>query len=129
MMDVSDGLLLDAMRMAEASRCAISIDLEKLPLSEAFIAGRGQQFAARLFAATGGDDYALLAALPADLDPVRLSLPSGTRVTRVGSLAAGKASLSLTYAGEPVDLPERLGFEHQADDHRGRSAPPMADRS
>ena len=129
MMDVSDGLLLDATRMAEASRCAIAIELEQLPLSRAFVAERGQGRAARLFAATGGDDYALLAALPPDLDPVTLSLPSGTRVSRVGSLAAGKASLSLTYAGEPVDLPERLGFEHQADDHRGRSAPPMADRS
>lgn len=129
MMDVSDGLLLDARRMAEASRCSISIELEKLPLSEAFIAGRGQEFAARMFAATGGDDYALLAALPADLDPVRLSLPSGTRVTRVGSLAEGKASLSLTHAGEPVELPQRLGFEHQANRHRERSAPPVADRS
>lgn len=129
MMDVSDGLLLDATRMAEASRCAIAIELEQLPLSRAFVAERGQGRAARLFAATGGDDYALLAALPPDLDPVTLSLPSGTRVSRVGSLAAGKASLSLTYAGEPVDLPERLGFEHQADDHRGRSAPPMANRS
>ena len=129
MMDVSDGLLLDARRMAQASRCSITIELEKLPLSEAFIAGRGEELAARMFAATGGDDYALLAALPADLDPVRLSLPSGTRVTRVGSLAAGKASLSLTRAGEPVELPLRLGFEHQANRHRERSAPPVADRS
>jgi thiamine-monophosphate kinase len=129
MMDISDGLLLDASRMAEASRCIITIDLDQLPLSRAFVAERGQDLPARLFAATGGDDYALLAALPAGFDPVRLSLPSGTRVTRVGSLAAGKASLSLTYAGEPVELPQRLGFEHQADDHRGRSAPPMVDRA
>ena len=129
MMDVSDGLLLDARRMAQASRCSITIELEKLPLSEAFIAGRGEELAARMFAATGGDDYVLLAALPADLDPVRLSLPSGTRVTRIGSLAAGKASLSLTRAGEPVELPPRLGFEHQANRHRERSAPPVADRS
>ena len=129
MMDVSDGLLLDARWMAQASRCSITIELEKLPLSEAFIAGRGEELAARMFAATGGDDYALLAALPADLDPVRLSLPSGTRVTRIGSLAAGKASLSLTRAGEPVELPPRLGFEHQANRHRERSAPPVADRS
>src|SRR4051812_14972089 len=33
MMDVSDGLLLDALRMAEASRCAAVIDLDRLPLS------------------------------------------------------------------------------------------------
>ena len=129
MMDVSDGLLIDARRMAEASRCSIAIELDALPLSSAFVAERGQDLAARLFAATGGDDYALLAALPAELDPETLSLPSGTKISRIGSLAAGGASLSLTYAGEPVALPERLGFEHQSPDHRKPPAPPVADRA
>jgi thiamine-monophosphate kinase len=128
MMDISDGLLIDALRMAEASDCAMVIDLDRLSLSSAFVAERGQGLRARLFAATGGDDYALLAALPADVEPVTLSLPKRTRIERIGSLVAGKASLSLTYAGEPVELPERLGFEHQGTDHRGLSAPPMADR-
>ena len=126
MMDVSDGLLLDAQRLADASRCRIAIELDALPLSSAFVAERGQDRAARLFAATGGDDYALLAALPPELDPATLSLPSGTRVTRIGSLAAGKVSLSLTYDGEPLELPERLGFEHHIGHHRERSAPPVA---
>ena len=128
MMDISDGLLIDALRMAEASDCAMVIDLDRLSLSSAFVAERGQGLRARLFAATGGDDYALLAALPADVEPVTLSLPKRTRIERIGSLVAGKASLSLTYAGEPVELPERLGFEHQGTDHRGLFAPPMADR-
>src|SRR4051812_37334130 len=128
-MDVSDGLLLDSKRMAEASRCSVVIELDQLPLSSAFVAELGQDLASRLFAATGGDDYALLAALPPGFDPVRLSLPSGTRVTRVGSLAEGKSSLSLTYAGEPVELPERLGFEHHIGHHRGRPAPPVVDRA
>ena len=132
MMDVSDGLLLDALRMAEASSGAISIALDELPLSSAFVGERGQDFAARLFAATGGDDYALLAALPPALDPSTLSLPRGTRVTRIGSLTSAGPRLSLTFGGEPVDLPERLGFEHEAaersPDHRGISAPPVADR-
>jgi len=128
MMDVSDGLLLDARRMAEASRCAIAIELDQLPLSSAFVAERGQDLVARLFAATGGDDYALLAALPPDLDPSTLSLPNKTRISRIGSLAAGEVSLSLTHSGEPVALPERLGFEHEGDDHRGFPAPPVAHR-
>lgn len=128
MMDVSDGLLLDGKRMAEASRCAMVINLDQLPLSRAFVAERGQGVASRLFAATGGDDYALLAALPPELDPATLSLPSRTRISRIGSLAAGEASLSLTQAGEPVELPERLGFEHESPDERGLSAPPAGDR-
>jgi len=128
MMDVSDGLLLDARRMAQASGCTATIDLAELPLSSAFVAERGSDLKSRLFAATGGDDYALLAALPAGLDPATLSLPQGTRITRIGTLAAGEAPLSLTSGGDPVELPERLGFEHQGDDRRETSAPPMADR-
>ena len=132
MMDVSDGLLLDAQRMAEASGSSISIALDQLPLSSAFVGERGQDLSARLFAATGGDDYALLAAFPPELDPSTLSLPTGTRVTRIGSLTSDGPSLSLTFGGQPVDLPERLGFEHaafeRAPDDRGISAPPMADR-
>ena len=128
MMDVSDGLLLDGRRMADASGCAMVIELDQLPISAAFVAERGASIAARLFAATAGDDYALLAALPPDLDPARLSLPQGTKITRIGTLSAGEASLSLTSGGERVELPERLGFEHQGDDRSGRVPPPMGDR-
>jgi thiamine-monophosphate kinase len=128
MMDVSDGLLLDAKRMAEASDCTITIDLDVLPLSSAFVAERGHDRAARLFAATGGDDYALLAALPPDLDPETLSLPSRTRVTRIGALAAGEPTIALTHAGKPAKLPETLGFEHEGSEDSGISRPPMDDR-
>jgi len=128
MMDVSDGLLLDARRMAEASRCSISIDLDALPLSSAFVAERGQDRVARLFAATGGDDYALLAALPPNVDPETLSLPSRTRISRIGSFAAGGVPLSLTSGGEAIQLPESLGFEHQGSDNSGLPDSPMADR-
>ena len=129
MMDVSDGLLLDAQRMANASGCGMSIELETLPLSSAYVAERGADRAARLFAATGGDDYALLAALPPELDPESLSLPKGTRLTRIGTLRAGEPKISLTDRGEPVEVPERLGFEHQGHEHRALSDPPMAGRS
>ena len=123
MMDVSDGLLLDALRLAEASGCAAEIALDELPLSNAFVTERGEGHGSRVFAATGGDDYALLAALPADLDPSTLSLPGGASITRVGSLGAGQPQLRLTSGGRPIELPETLGHEH-----RSRSAPPMAGR-
>ena len=123
MMDVSDGLLLDALRLAEASGCAAEIALDELPLSNAFVTERGEGHGSRVFAATGGDDYALLAALPADLDPSTLSLPGGASITRVGSLGAGQPQLRLTSGGRPIELPEILGHEH-----RSSSAPPMAGR-
>ncbi|MEO8142015.1 MAG: thiamine-phosphate kinase [Sphingomicrobium sp.] len=109
MMDVSDGLLLDASRLAAASNLAAHIDLAALPLSDAFIANRGHD---RMFAATGGDDYALLLAMSDTVDPFTLPLPSGARVTAIGRLAEG-AGLSLADGETPVPIPERLGHEHR----------------
>jgi thiamine-monophosphate kinase len=123
MMDVSDGLLLDARRMAEASACQVQLDLDALPLSSTFLETRGESRHARLFAATGGDDYALLAALPSNLDPSTLSLPSRTRIERIGRLEAGPPDVRLASNGKPIELPERLGYEH-----RGLAASTMADR-
>jgi thiamine-monophosphate kinase len=128
MMDVSDGLLLDARRLAEASGCAATIDLDLLPLSAEFVEARGDGLDSRLFAATGGDDYALLAALAPNFDAATLSLPRGTTIARIGSLEAGALSLTVTSRGHAVQLPENLGFEHQSIDLRGPSASPMADR-
>jgi len=108
MMDVSDGLLLDAIRLCSASHCGATIDLDQLPLSRAYIAERG----ADRWAATGGDDYALLAALPDDFDPLSLSLPSGTILRRIGNLTTGTGLSLLDAAGE-VPLPEPLGYEHR----------------
>lgn len=112
MMDVSDGLLLDAWRLAKASGCGLRIDLDALPLSSAFRAARGEDRHARLFAATGGDDYALLAAFPPSIEP-GLTLPKETSVSvaKVGELTRDGA-FALADALGPVPLPERLGYEH-----------------
>ena len=123
MMDVSDGLLIDTLRLAQASGCVAEIDMDALPLSTAFVAERGDHLEARLFASTGGDDYALLAALPPELDPSTLSLPTGTRIARVGVLSAGEPSIRLTSGGRTIELPEILGHEH-----RSSSVPPVGDR-
>jgi thiamine-monophosphate kinase len=117
-------LLLDAKRLAEASGCGVDIDLDALPLSDAFRSARGDTLETRLFAATGGDDYALLAALPPELDPaLSLSLPSELSLACIGTLAGAASSLSLRSGGRPVPLPEKLGYEHL-----GYPAAPVADR-
>ena len=100
MMDVSDGLLLDASRMAEASGCAVTIDLDAVPLSADYLALSGD----RLAAATAGDDYELLFALPADVAPPVLA-------TRIGRFATG-TGFTLSSGGAPVALPARLGYSH-----------------
>ncbi|HUP67669.1 MAG TPA: thiamine-phosphate kinase, partial [Sphingomicrobium sp.] len=123
MIDVSDGLLLDAWRIAQASRCAVEIDLDALPLTSAFLAIRGGGLDERLFAATGGDDYALLLAAPAEFDPSTIYLPEGTSIVRIGMLSTGPPSLGVTSGGKPVPLPERLGFEHSSNHFSGPAAP------
>jgi thiamine-monophosphate kinase len=128
MMDISDGLLLDTLRLARASRCGALVELDSLPLSDAFAQLRGTDRPSRLFAATGGDDYALLAALDPTLDPSTLSLPSGTTITRIGKLEAGEPGLRLLCRGQPIALPEELGFEHSGHHHRERSASPVVGR-
>lgn len=96
MMDVSDGLLIDARRMAEASSVAITIDLDAVPLA---LPGLDP-----VTAATAGDDYELLFTLPADTLP---PVPA----TRIGAASAG-AGLTLTTKDAPVPLPGKLGYSH-----------------
>ena len=113
MMDVSDGLLIDLDRMIRASGCGATVDLDALPLSRAFIAEHRDDREARLFAATGGDDYALLCAFPPDFDAsVRVSLPSGTILAPIGTLDEG-SQLRLTDGLGEVPMPEHLGYEHR----------------
>ncbi len=104
-MDVSDGLLIDAARLGEASGLSVRIDSSSIPLSPA--AGATGEPAALL--ATLGDDYELLFAAP-PLARTRVEAAAArarTPVARIGSLHAG-AGLSLDGKA-----PERLGYEHR----------------
>lgn len=96
MMDVSDGLLIDARRMAEASSVAIAIDLDAIPLALPNLDP--------IEATTAGDDYELLFTLPADTIP---PVPA----TRIGTASSG-TGLTLTSNGAPVPLPDKLGYSH-----------------
>jgi len=62
--DVSDGLLGDAGKLAIASGLGVELTFEDLPVSEALSATLGEE-AARLQALSGGDDYELCFAVPA----------------------------------------------------------------
>ncbi|HEX8381206.1 MAG TPA: thiamine-phosphate kinase [Allosphingosinicella sp.] len=113
MMDVSDGLLIDCARLAEASGAAARIDLASVPLSEAYLAILGDEVEARLAAATAGDDYELLFAARPGRAPEILALQDelALPLSRIGTLPAG-SGLTLTHAGEPLPLPPSLGWIH-----------------
>ncbi len=114
MMDVSDGLLIDAARMAEASGCAIEIALQDLPLSDSYLALKGAGTDARLAAASAGDDYELLFAAPSDRAPAILALAEemALPLSPIGRIGAG-AGLTLMDTDGPVALTTLLGFEHR----------------
>jgi thiamine-monophosphate kinase len=105
MMDVSDGLLLDAERMASASKVKITIDLASIPLSAPYRQQRGDSLDSRLQAASWGDDYQLLFTAVAGLELL-------VAATAVGRVTAG-SGLSLTDAGASIPLPPSLGYQHR----------------
>jgi len=113
MMDCSDGLALDALRLADASQVGMEIDLEAVPLAPGVIAvARAAGRAADLLAATGGDDYELIVTVPAALVDdlaARIDVP----LTSVGRVVDG-SGLTLLRNGVAVDAPT-LGWEHRFD--------------
>ncbi len=114
MMDVSDGLLIDAGRMATASGCALEIEVDAIPLSQNYLDQVGSDCDARVKAATAGDDYELLFAAAASATPAILALAEevGLSLSRIGRFTAG-GGLTLNYRGIASPLPDRLGFEHR----------------
>ncbi|MEA3388744.1 thiamine-phosphate kinase [Sphingobium sp. CCH11-B1] len=102
MMDVSDGLLIDAARLAEASGLAVTID--HVPLSRALEKALGASTAVQIAAARAGDDYELLFTLPPRIKPPVRAIP-------VGRLERG-SGLTLKIDGTVMPLPDRLGWEH-----------------
>ncbi len=103
-MDVSDGLLIDAQRLAAASGVAVTIDLARLPVSAAAAERVARGDAGLAWLASAGDDYELLFTLPPGT-----TAPPGT--TRVGDVSAGAGLTVIGLGGDPV-APERLGYEH-----------------
>lgn len=97
-MDVSDGLLIDAQRLAQAGRVGLDIALDAVPL-----AVDAPDFEGIIPLCSGGDDYQILMTVPGH------EAPEG--FTKIGKVTAGNG-LRLTYKNEPVNLPETLGFEH-----------------
>lgn len=113
MMDVSDGLLIDAGRMAKASDVGIRIDLDAVPLSPAYVAALGDDRDSRMAAVTAGDDYELLFTAPPQHCAAIKQLHRDQRIalTCIGKVNDEKG-LSLWDKGEMVDLPKVLGWEH-----------------
>jgi thiamine-monophosphate kinase len=87
MLDVSDGLLLDASRIARAS--GVQLDLGSAALApdvQAVASALGSAAGALELVLTGGEDHGLLACFPEGA-----ALPAGFRV--IGEVLAGEAGV------------------------------------
>lgn len=105
MMDISDGLLLDADRMARASSVVIDIDTSALPRDEAVVTtASAYNLDPLTWILGGGDDHALLAAFPANT-----ALPDGF-VAVGGVIAAVGSGAGVRVDGREVE--NVAGFEH-----------------
>ena len=98
MMDVSDGLLLDAFRMAEASQTTFAIDSGCVPVA----APHRREDCLRW-----GDDYELLFTLPQDA-----ILP--VTATHIGTVEP-RGFAPLVLDGNPIVNGEGLGYQHGRD--------------
>ena len=110
--DVSDGLAGDLQHILERSGVGATVQYAAIPRPAAFQGLRNAELE-RQCVLSGGDDYELLfTAAPErrkDLDALGREL--GIRLTRIGSIDAGAARLSvLDAAGKP--LAHRGGYDH-----------------
>lgn len=111
--DVSDGLIADALHIAEASGCAVAIDLERMPLSPggaAWLAKQPDKAVASLALATGGDDYALVCASGDGPALLQACEDFDDPAAILGRFEPGEG-VSVRYRGEAL-APTRLGWRH-----------------
>ncbi|HTR86814.1 MAG TPA: thiamine-phosphate kinase [Reyranella sp.] len=110
--DVSDGLLADAGHVAEASRLAVHLERDLVPLSSA--ARRAVAAEPSLWANVigGGDDYELVMAIPPRkrVALVVAANAAGVAVTRIGVFRPGKG-VHLTIGGRQARV-LRKGYVH-----------------
>jgi thiamine-monophosphate kinase len=113
-MDVSDGLALDASRLAAASGCGVALDLSAVPVSDD---------AQRLSRTTGrtplehalgdGEDFELLlAATPAEAARIVRDQPLDVPVTRIGWFIEAAGLWQSADGGATLQPLSPTGFQH-----------------
>lgn len=112
--DLSDGLLADLGHLCAASGVGAVVERERLPRLAAVAVRDG---AGSDFAANGGEDYELLAALPPEIDDAalgELAAACGVELAVVGHCTAPVGGIRLVGPDGREHGPSRSGFDHFA---------------
>ncbi|MDE3174540.1 MAG: thiamine-phosphate kinase [Pseudomonadota bacterium] len=112
-MDVSDGLVGDLAKMLRASEAGGELDLREAPLSEAARAWIAAEPGGIEIAATGGDDYEVLAAVPPDSAPAfeAAARQAHIPVRAIGRVTAGSGLVVTGLDGQPTRF-ARAAYSH-----------------
>ena len=113
--DVSDGLLADLGRIAEASGRRAEVELDALPLSPAgarWLDRRGDRAAGLVRLATAGDDYEVACAVRPEAEAAfeAACAACGTDVRRIGRVTEGEG-VRVLHHERPLRV-DRLGWTH-----------------
>ncbi|MBI1849222.1 MAG: thiamine-monophosphate kinase [Planctomycetes bacterium] len=120
MMDVTDGLLLDASRLARESRVGIEIDAPRVPIARAARdLARDSGRTPLEHALSDGEDFELLFTLPkAQARRLESHPPFRTRITQIGVVV--RRGLYVRDASGNRTRVEPRGYEHFKRTDRGR---------
>jgi thiamine-monophosphate kinase len=112
-MDISDGLAGDLTKLCEASGVAASIDVARVPRSDAAKAALAGDPALIEAVLTGGDDYEILCTVaPEKLESMSAAAAAAkVPLTAIGTISEGEGARFVDGAGKPMAF-KRLSYSH-----------------
>jgi thiamine-monophosphate kinase len=115
MLDVSDGLARDLGRLCRASGVGAEVHVDRIPIhADLHEVAALSPIEPLQLALGGGDDFELLATVPAGAVPdavTALLQECGTELTDIGTIVEGEGLVAVDEEGSTSRLPE-LGWDH-----------------
>lgn len=111
--DVSDGLIADVMHLCDASGVGCTIEAAQVPVSDAVRTALNKNKSLLETVITGGDDYELAFAIPADQASALRTVAESMNlaISRLGQFSEGQGVRILDQAGNMMAIAQ-TGYRH-----------------